>query len=246
MVDPTVATVRASTYENAANLAPAFLSQILSRYEGTRLGRQELLAEVIEDMPGALWTRQTLEDCRVRDLPDHLARIVVGIDPAVTHGEGAADTGIVIAARDTRGHAYVLADVSLNAPPDKWAGRAVGAYQEWRADRVVAEANQGGEMVELTLRTIDPRLPITLVHASRGKQARAEPIAALYEQGKVHHVGAFPLLEDQLCSWVPESGKSPDRLDAMVWALTDLMLNRPATAGAPISVGMGISWRSEI
>ena len=232
LADPTTATTRGTTYDNRANLAPAFVEQIVARYEGTRLGRQELAGELLEDVEGALWTLARIDAARVP--PDHavppLARIVVGVDPQAGYDdENGSETGVVVAGRDDRGgrdrdHAYVLADASGNLTPDGWARAAVRAYHAWRADRIVAEANQGGEMVRKVLRTVDPSVPITLVHASRGKLTRAEPVAAAYEQGRVHHVGGFGKLEDQMTTYVP--GKpSPDRMDAAVWALTDLLLS---------------------
>lgn len=223
---PTTAVTTGSTYENLANLAPAFRDAIISRYEGTRLGRQELLAELLDDVPGALWTRSIIESCRVRETPE-LVRIVVAIDPAVTSGEDADETGIIVAGLGVDGHGYVLADRSVHlASPETWARRAVVAYREFTADRIVAEVNNGGEMVELTLRTVDRSVSYRAVHASRGKRVRAEPVAALYEQGRIHHVGAHPTLEDQMCQFVPEgSDISPDRVDALVWAMTDLMLD---------------------
>jgi phage terminase large subunit-like protein len=147
----------------------------------------------------------------------------VAVDPAVTSGEEADETGIVVAGRAVNGHLYVLADRSCRLTPDGWARRVVSAFDEWKADRVVAEVNQGGELVEATLRTVRPSISFTAVHATRGKRVRAEPIAAMYEQGRVHHVGAFPELEDQQCAFAPDQvAGSPDRVDALVWALTEL------------------------
>jgi len=224
----TTVVTRGSTFDNADNLAPAFLERILAKYEGTRLGRQELYAEILDDVPGALWSRQMLEDA-VRGYPPEpdLRRVVVAVDPAVTSGEDSDETGIVVAGRsDTQG--FVLADVTCRLSPDGWARRAVDAYHQHGADRIVAEANQGGDMVRTVLRTVDPSVPVKLVHATRGKRVRAEPVAALYEQGRVFHAAVFAELEDQLVTWTPDSPTSPDRLDALVWALTDLDLARPA------------------
>lgn len=212
---------RGSTSENAQNLAPAFLAQIVARYEGTRLGRQELHAEILDDVPGALWTYAMLEDRR--PAPD-LTRAVVAIDPAVTSGEDSDETGIVVAGLGVDGRGYVLADRSCRLSPDGWARRAVQAFDDHKADAVIAEANNGGDLVETTIRTVRRNAPYRKVHASRGKQARAQPVAALYEQGRVSHVDVYPELEEQLTTWTPESGASPDRLDALVWALTELML----------------------
>ncbi|PZN08384.1 MAG: ATP-binding protein [Bacillota bacterium] len=224
--DPTCVVTRGSTYENAANLAPAFLEQIISRYEGTRLGRQELYGEVLDDVPGALWQRKRIDELRVREAPE-LVRVVVAIDPAVTSEEGSDETGIVVAGRGVDGHAYVLADRSCRMSPDGWARRAVKAYYDFDGDRIVGEVNNGGDLVETVIRTVDPKVPYKAVRASRGKAVRAEPVAALYEQGKVHHVGTFEHLEDQLCQITPDGYQgagSPDRADALVWALTELML----------------------
>ncbi len=226
--DTTVVT-RGSTFDNADNLAPAFLERILAKYEGTRLGRQELYAEILDDVLGALWTRRMLDDA-VRAWPDNdpqLQRVVVAIDPAVTSGEDSDETGIIVAGR-SGGSGYVLADYTCRMTPDGWARRAIEAYHQHQADRIVAEANQGGDMVKTVLRTVDPSVPVKLVHATRGKRVRAEPVAALYEQGRVLHAEVFAELEDQLVTWTPDSPRSPDRLDALVWAITDLDLARPA------------------
>lgn len=198
LASPTTHVTRGSTYDNARNLAPAFLEQIISKYEGTRVGRQELLAELLDDVPGALWQRKQLDDLRVKAVPD-LQRVVVAIDPAATSGEDADETGIVVAGKGIDGQGYVLADRTCRLSPDGWARRAIDAYRTHKADLLVAEVNNGGEMVALTLRTVDAVVPYKAIHASRGKRTRAEPVAALYEQGKVHHVGTFPDLEDQQC-----------------------------------------------
>lgn len=223
MAASTTVTVRGSTYENLDNLAPAFRDQIITQYEGTRLGRQELHAEILDDVPGALWQRTMLDGGRVMATPD-LVRIVVGVDPAASDNEGAAETGIIAAGIGTDGHGYVLDDLSLRASPAGWAAQVVAGYHKLKADRIVAERNNGGDMVAHTIRTADNTAAVRQVWAARGKLVRAEPIAALYEQGRVHHVGLFADLEDQLCGWVP-GDTSPDRLDALVWALTDLMLD---------------------
>lgn len=227
-----VAIGRGSTYQNRANLAAQFISEIIRKYEGTRLGRQEIDAEILEDVPGALWNRGIIEGCRTGAAPA-LVRVVVAIDPAASSHENADETGIIVAGRDERGHGWVLADASGRYQPAEWAKAAIAAYRAHRADRVVAEVNNGGEMVAATLRMIDPNVPFAAVHASRGKLARAEPVAALYEQGRVHHVGALPRLEDQMCGFTPVApggfdaramGYSPDRVDALVWAITDLLV----------------------
>lgn len=212
---------RETTFENLDNLAPTFREEVLIRYEGTRLGRQELLAEILTEVEGALWTHELIEAHRVTDHPD-LHRIVVGVDPPGSV-EG-AEAGIVSAGAVRKGdrlHFYVLDDRSLRASPDGWGREAVASYRSRKADRILGERNYGGDMVESTIRNVDPDVSYRDVHASRGKQIRAEPIAALYEQGRVHHVGTFAALEDELTSWVP-GGQSPNRLDALVWALTEL------------------------
>ena len=217
-----VAVTTGSTYENKANLAPTFLKEVLARYEGTRLGRQELHAEILDDVEGALWNRDMIESCRVHTLPD-LVRIVVGVDPAISSGESSNETGIVAVGCDKDGNGYVLDDKSLKGSPTEWAHAAIALYHRSQADRIVVEANQGGDMVRHTLMTVESQIPIKMVHATRGKRIRAEPVSALYEQGKVKHVGAFPQLEDQMCSWTIDA-PSPDRLDALVWAVTELLV----------------------
>jgi predicted phage terminase large subunit-like protein len=197
---------------------------VVAKYSGTRLGRQELDGEILDDNPGALWKRDQIETLRVTQHPP-LIRIAVAIDPAVTANEGSDETGIIVGGVGEDGHGYILDDKSLRARPPEWARTAVTAYYMHKADRIFAEVNNGGDLVEATIRIIDPAIPYTAVHASRGKVTRAEPVAALYERGRVHHVGTFPDLEDQLCSW--EQGmSSPDRLDALVWLLTELMVTR--------------------
>lgn len=228
--DPTVHVTRGRTYDNSANLAAPFLKQVEERYANTRLGRQELDGEILDDMPGALWNRDMLDGNRRPDAPEQLDRIIVAVDPAATSGEDADETGIVAVgiARDADGvqRGYVLADRSLRGSPDEWAKAAVRLYHELDADRIVAEKNQGGEMVEAVLRAKDRNVPVTLVTATRGKLVRAEPIAALYEQGRIHHVGRFNLLEDQMCLFTTDGlrhpGDSPDRVDALVWGFSSL------------------------
>jgi phage terminase large subunit-like protein len=218
-----------STFDNASNLPEGVLTHLRDRYEGTRLGRQELYAELLEEVQGALWTAKMIDAARVRIAPD-LRRVVVAVDPSGTAGRGAGDdVGIVVAGLGMDGRGYVLADYSCNLSPDGWARRVVDAYDRFEADRVIAEKNFGGAMVEAVLRTAAKHLPVTLVTASRGKVVRAEPVAALYEQGKVSHAGAFDALEDQMlemtsAGYVGEG--SPDRADALVWALTELMLEQ--------------------
>lgn len=221
--DPSTYVTRGTTYENQANLAPSFFEKIIGRYEGTRLGRQELRGDVLTDVPGALWTYAMFEDRRAA--PD-MPRVVVAVDPAATSGEESDETGIVVAGRGVDGRGYVLADRSCRLSPLGWARRAVAAYDQFGADLLIAEVNNGGEMVVQTIKTVDPRIPVKVIHATRGKQLRAQPVASLYEQGRVSHVEVFEDLESQMTQWTPESGESPDRLDAAVYALTHLMLEQ--------------------
>lgn len=223
-----VVVTRGSTYENRANLAPGFFDQIIRKYEGTRLGRQELNAELLNDTPGALWSHAIIDAARMAAAPS-LQRVVVAIDPAVTSGEDADETGIVVVGKDANGHGYVLQDLSGKYSPTEWAKIAIAAYRTHRADRIVAETNNGGDMVAATLRMIDPNVSFSAVHASRGKVTRAEPVSALYEQGRMHHIGSFPQLEDQMTDFTSDfdrdaAGYSPDRLDALVWATTELLI----------------------
>jgi len=225
LADAMTVDVRCSTYDNAANLADTFIQRILDKYEGTRLGRQELHGELLDDNPNALWNRDAIETLRVRKHPD-LTRVVVGVDPEATATENSAETGIVVAGTAMVGdvlHGYILDDLSIRSSPGGWASAAITGYHKHRADRIIGEVNNGGDMVGFTIKTVDAKVPFKAVHASRGKLTRAEPVSALYEQGRIHHVGSFPDLEDQLCEWVP-GDKSPDRLDALVWAITELML----------------------
>lgn len=218
---------RGSTFENAANLAPAALAQLREKYEGTRLGRQELYAEMLEQAEGALWNLEMIENARHKGPVPQMSRKVVAIDPAITSKAESNLTGIIGAGLGADRHGYLLADATGQYSPDQWARKAVELFHSIGADRFVAEGNQGGEMVRHTIMSVWRNAPITIVHASRGKQARAEPIAALYEQRRVSHVGVFSELENQMCSWEPLSDPpqpSPDRIDAMVWAFTDLML----------------------
>lgn len=220
---------RGRTSDNRENLAQAFFSKIVTKYEGTRLGRQELDGEVIGEVEGALWTREMIEAAR-GPVParEALKRIVVGIDPAASSGGTSALTGIVAAGLGFDNRGYLLSDKSGRYSPAEWAKKATDLFDTWKADRVIAEGNQGGEMVRHTLQTARPNLPVRIVHASQGKQARAEPVAALSEQRRITFCGTFSELEDQLCTWAPLEGlPSPDRLDAFVWAFTDLMLSGP-------------------
>ncbi len=231
--EPGVKVTRTRTADNAANLAPAFLEAVVARYAGTRLGRQELDGEIVADRPDALWSRDLLEGARVKEAPP-LARIAVAVDPPASSGARADACGIVAAGVDAGGVAYVLEDATVaRAKPAEWAARAVALYRRREADALVVEVNQGGEMAAEVLRQVDPTVPVTCVRATRGKYLRAEPVAVLYAQGRVRHVGPFPALEDELCDFGPTAGgphggpraASPDRLDALVWALTHLLLD---------------------
>jgi phage terminase large subunit-like protein len=219
---------KATTYDNRANLNATVLTHLEARYGNTRQGRQELMGEMLLDVPGALWTRKMMEDARVESGPTAFRRIVVAIDPAGSSNKNSDETGIIVAGIDPTGIGYVLADLSGKYSPDAWARKAVSAYKGWRADRIVAEKNFGGDMVMSTIKAVDPAGPVKMVTATRGKMIRAEPVSAFYEQGRVKHLGNLSALEDQLCEWDPaENGPSPDRLDALVWCLTELMSTRP-------------------
>ena len=216
------------TSDNTENLAPGFLDVVERRYGGTRLGRQELDGELIEDRDDALWTRAQLEGLRGNE-PENIQRIIVAVDPPASSGKKSDACGIIAVGLDGQGMAHVLADYTIKpAPPKAWAMKVSELFHHLKADRVVAEINQGGEMVETVLRTIDPLIPVTTVRATRAKWLRAEPVAALYEQGRVRHAGSFPALEDEMCSFGRNGlseGHSPDRVDALVWAISELMLN---------------------
>ena len=223
--DGSVKVVRGSTFDNAQNLAPQALLELQARYAGTRMGRQELYGELLTESDSALWTRALIEQARIKpeDAPPYF-RVVVAIDPAVTSGESSDETGIVVAGATPDGHYYILEDASMRGTPEKWAQRAVEMYRKWKCDRVIGEANNGGDMIEALLRQVDSSIPYRKVIATRGKRVRAEPVSALSEQIRLHMVGNnFAQLEDQLVTWEPDSDKSPDRMDAMVWAVSDLM-----------------------
>lgn len=227
MLVETAVVTRGSTYDNKEHLSSDFITDVEARYAGTRLGRQELLAELLEDVEGALWTLGMIEDARIAraDLPS-LMRVVVAVDPAVTSGEDSDETGVIAAGVTADGEFYVLDDASVRLGLADCAKDVLVCYERNDADRVVGEVNNGGDLVEHTLRAYNRNLPYTKVTASRGKRVRAEPVSALYEQGRVHHVGEFKILEDQMASWRPDGGTSPDRLDALVWAITSLMEQR--------------------
>jgi phage terminase large subunit-like protein len=235
MADESTAITRARTVDNAAHLAPAFIAEVTRMYAGTALGRQELDGEVVTERADSLWQRKWLVETRIARVPDDMRRIVVAVDPPVTATENADTCGIVVAGLGPDARAYVLADRSLQGrDPATWARAVIAAFRDFAADRIVAEANQGGDLVVNVIRSVEPNAPVKKVHASRGKFARAEPIAALYAEGRVVHVGEFPALENQMCDFGPEGlseGRSPDRVDALVWALSELML---ATTRDPV------------
>lgn len=213
---------KGNTFENEDNLAPSALKAFKERYEGTRLGRQELYAEILDDFEGALWTYKNIEQNRARQLPE-MQKIVVGVDPAVTNNINSDETGIVVAGKGVDEKYYIIDDVSGKMTADNWARVAINAYHKYQANIIVAETNNGGDLVERLIRSIENTVKYKSVSATRGKLVRAEPISALYEQNKVSHCGVFKQLEDQMCSYTGDRHKSPDRLDAMVWAMTNLI-----------------------
>src|SRR6202041_2819700 len=224
---PSTIVTRGSSYDNRSNLSDTYYQTVITPYEGTRLGRQEINAELLEDTPGALWTRALIDAGRITFTSirwDLIQRIVVAIDPAVTSGESSAETGIIVAGLTVSGNVIIIDDLSLRGTPLEWANVAVRALLNHRGDRIVGEVNNGGDLVEANIRAVAPNVPFRAVRATRGKMLRAEPVSALYEQGRVHHVGAFPTLEDQMCLWTPGE-KSPDRMDALVWAVTELVVD---------------------
>lgn len=229
--DPDSVVTKGATLDNAANLAKNTVKQLYDRYGDTRLGRQELEGEILEDIPGALWRREDIDASRVSEVPEQLDRVLVAVDPATSSEERADEHGIVVVgmARDSEGYArgYILEDGTVRGTPEDWARKAVSLYRKWEADKIIAEKNQGGEMVSSVIKAQDRSVPVKLVHASRGKVIRAEPISALYEQKRVHHVGRFDELEDQMCTFSIDNVRnsstgSPDRVDALVWGLTEI------------------------
>jgi len=231
MSDLSTAVTRGSSYDNRDNLSETYYRKVIKPYEGTRLGRQEINAELLEDVQGALWTRALIDAARIQrsDIRwEMIVRIVVAIDPAVSTTDESDETGIIVAMLARSGHVVVLDDLTCRESPGNWAKIAVAAFKARRADRIIGETNNGGDLVERNIRVEDPNVPFRAVHASRGKMVRAEPVAALYERGMVHHVHeGLVKLEDQMCSYVPGvSRKSPDRLDALVWAITDLVIDQ--------------------
>ena len=232
-----VVVTRGRTMDNAANLAPGYLKVMEKTYGGTRLGRQELDGELLDDTPGALWKREWFDRDRKPRAPD-LKRVVVALDPAVSNTEGSDATGLVVAGIGFDDRFYVLEDLTAKRGPLEWAREAVSAYHRHKADRIIAEANNGGDLVEATIRTVERNVPFRKVHASRGKVIRADPISAFYAQGRVSHVGCFATLEDQMCAFTSDfdrsaAGYSPDNLDACVWAITEL-------AGREVSSGFAV------
>jgi len=225
---PRTVLTKGSSYDNRSNISEEFYQDVIAPYEGTRLGRQEIDGELLEDTPGALWTLTLIDAYRIKPGEirwDLLVRIVVAVDPAVSSGESAAETGILVVGLTVSGHIVVIDDVSLQGRPLEWARAAIAAYKKYGADRVVGEVNNGGELVEANLRAVDPSVSYKAVRASRGKITRAEPVAAIYEQGRGHHAGKFGALEEQMTTYVPGQ-KSPDRMDALVWAVTDLVIDQ--------------------
>jgi len=216
-----------STFENESNLAKSALSMLKDKYEGTTLGRQELYAEVIDTVDGALWNSKLIDRSRLQDHTEKdLSQIVVSIDPAVTSNANSDETGIIVVGRDFNDHFYVLEDISGRHSAEKWGRIAINAFYEWNADRIIAEVNNGGDLVERLIRNIDPAVSYRSVRATRGKIVRAEPVVALYEQDRVHHIGVYSELEQQMCSYTGDTNSSPDRLDALVWGLTELSKSR--------------------
>ena len=212
-----------NTFENEDNLAESALQMMRERYEGTALGRQELYAEIIDDIDGALWTNAMIEEARLPDNTERdLTQIIISVDPAVTANANSDETGIIVCGKDHQNKFYVLDDLSGRYSAEKWGTIVVNAFYEWNADRVIAEVNNGGDLVERLLRNIDPNLAYRQVRATRGKIVRAEPVAALYEQRRVHHIGVYSELESQMCTYDGDINASPDRLDALVWGLTEL------------------------
>ena len=224
--DPATVLTTGTTYDNRANLAPSFYTSIIRKYEGTRLGQQELEGKLLTDIAGALWSQSQIDDLRVSFAPE-LARVLVSIDPAVTSGEDADETGIVVVGKGSDGHGYVLADRTGRYSPGEWARIAIELFEQYRADAIIAEANNGGDLVEANIRTADANVPFRKVWASRGKVTRAEPVASLYEQGRFHHVGVFSALEDEMTSMTTDGktgSASPNRADALVWGASELLI----------------------
>lgn len=227
--NPSTVITRGSTYSNRANLAPSFFKQIITKYEGTRLGKQELEGLLLEESEDALWSRETLDATRLKKIPEGvwMKRLVVAVDPATTSKDTSAETGIILVGLGSDNHVYILADASGRYTPEAWGRKAVQMWKDFECDSIVAETNQGGDMVKHVFKTVNENVPVHMVRASRGKQARAEPVSALWEQKRAHIVGGgMGELEDQLCQWEPLSGmESPDRLDALVWGVTQVAIS---------------------
>jgi len=230
-----------SSYENSDNLSDIFVEDVLGQFEGTKKGRQEIYAELLEDIDGALWRLSWIDNTRFEEAPFSIYKKVVAIDPATTSKETSDETGIVVCGKDLSSHGYLLADLSIRGTPKEWATIAVNAYHKYKCNLIIAESNQGGEMIQQVIREIDPNIKVELVWASSGKRARAEPISLLYEQGKCHHVGdkkKFTLLEDELITWdASTSTVSPNRLDALVWAFSHLLLDKKKSKEYYINLG---------
>ncbi len=238
--DAATVITRGSTFDNAANLASTMIEELKKKYEGTRLGRQELYAELLDDVPGALWTWESIKAAHSKDTALQFRRVVIGVDPSGSDGETGDSQGIVAAGICAKGHGHVLEDGSLRGSPDEWAKRAVDLFDRHKADRIVAERNFGGEMVRKVIQTVRSNVPVTLVTASRGKSVRAEPVAALYEQGRVSHETPMPDLESEMTQMTTDGyvgQASPDRVDALVWALTELMLGGGPSRTMKVKVG---------
>jgi phage terminase large subunit-like protein len=238
---PTTIVTTGTLLDNIAHLPSSFVEEVLRRYQGTRLGRQEIMGEMLDDVVGALWRRDNIERLR-RPFPDlaELNSIVVAVDPAASDTQDSDETGIVVVGRDAASRGWVLEDLSGRYSPKGWAQAAVSAYNRYRANYIVAEKNNGGDMVSHTINVEDPRASVRLVHASRGKYARAEPVSAMYEQQRIFHAGAFDVLEDQLCTWEPNGKqKSPDRLDALVWGFTELLVDTGVEDWDPKDIVVG-------
>ena len=216
-------TIKPLSVDEQENLAESALKMLKEKYEGTNLGRQELYAEIIDDVDGALWSHDLIEKSRLpEDTNRELSTIYIAVDPAVTANENSDETGIIVVGKDFNNQYYVLEDLSGRHSAEKWGRIVVNAFYDYQADRVIAEVNNGGDLVERLIRNIDTNVPYRSVRATRGKILRAEPISALYEQHRVHHIGSFPELESQMCSYTGETNSSPDRLDALVWGITEL------------------------
>lgn len=233
---PTTHVTKGITYENLDNLAPAFIAEVIREYEGTRFGRQEVYADILTDVPGAIFRQDTIDEFRVtrQDLPKRWDQIVVAVDPAISFSEASNETGIVVVGRSPARHGYVLHDASGRLRPEQWARKVVENFWRWDATYVVAEKNQGGEMVAHTINVVDPSVPVKLVSATKNKETRAEPVGTLYEKGLVHHVGVLATLEEQMTSWEPGM-ESPDRMDALVWGLTELLVGNARLRVAMLS-----------